>query len=69
MISDHMRVGGRAKITMMTIINMVLNDNNDNNDTRCACEDPNMLTGVQFSLLLYRYLKDVKPSVNNIFLY
>ena len=58
--------GGGPKITMMTMLTMMLNDNNDINDTRCACEDPNMLTGVQFSLLLYRYLKDEKPSVNNI---
>ena len=62
-----MRVeGGGTTTTMMTVLTMMLNDNNNINDTRCACEDPNMLTGVQFSLLLYRYLKDEKPSVNNI---
>jgi len=31
-------------------------------EARCACEDPNMLTGVQFSLLMYRYLKDGNNS-------
>ena len=33
---------------------------------RCACEDPNMLTGVQFSLLMYRYLKDGNKSVSKV---
>jgi hypothetical protein len=29
---------------------------------RCACEDPNLLTGGQFGLLLYRYLRDTQDK-------
>lgn len=32
----------------------------ENGESRCSCEDPNLLSGVQFSLLMHRYLKDCK---------